>query len=160
MSDERYSYRALGVQGIRTDAGLVVPVPVRWSDMDVYQHVNNARMLTLIEEARTPLLFGDDAPTERLAEGLVLVETHIYYRGQLRHQDSPLQVTMWLSGLRAVEFTVHHEVRALGADPASAPAVVATCRLASFDVAAGRPRRFESEEREYLRELVREPAEK
>lgn len=31
---------------------LHVPIAVRWSDLDAYEHVNNARMFTLLEEAR------------------------------------------------------------------------------------------------------------
>ena len=31
--------------------------PMRWSDMDAYGHVNNARMLTLYEEARVAMMF-------------------------------------------------------------------------------------------------------
>ena len=31
---------------------LAVPVTVRWSDLDAYGHVNNASLLTLLEEAR------------------------------------------------------------------------------------------------------------
>ena len=37
-------------------AGFVAPVPVRWSDIDVYQHVNHATMVTILEEARVPFL--------------------------------------------------------------------------------------------------------
>src|SRR6185312_14454844 len=33
-------------------AGFVAPVPVRWSDIDMYQHVNHATMVTIMEEAR------------------------------------------------------------------------------------------------------------
>jgi len=29
----------------------------RWTDMDVYGHINHAKMVTLLEEARIPLLF-------------------------------------------------------------------------------------------------------
>ena len=32
-------------------------VAVRWSDMDAYGHVNNARFLTLYEEARVAMFF-------------------------------------------------------------------------------------------------------
>src|SRR6185312_2326936 len=35
-------------------AGFVAPVPVRWSDIDMYQHVNHATMVTIMEEARVP----------------------------------------------------------------------------------------------------------
>ncbi|MGH3980641.1 MAG: acyl-CoA thioesterase [Pseudonocardiaceae bacterium] len=33
-------------------------IAVRWSDMDSFGHVNNACTVTLIEEARTELLFA------------------------------------------------------------------------------------------------------
>ena len=33
-------------------ARLTIPVRLRWSDTDGYQHVNNAKMLTLLEEVR------------------------------------------------------------------------------------------------------------
>ena len=42
------------------------PVPVRWSDIDMYQHINHATMVTILEEARVPFLvtpFGDDFAT-------------------------------------------------------------------------------------------------
>jgi acyl-CoA thioester hydrolase len=31
---------------------LDIPVPVRWTDLDAYGHVNNAAMVRLLEEAR------------------------------------------------------------------------------------------------------------
>ncbi|HZC10773.1 MAG TPA: thioesterase family protein, partial [Mycobacterium sp.] len=37
-------------------AGFVAAVPVRWSDIDMYQHVNHATMVTILEEARVPFL--------------------------------------------------------------------------------------------------------
>ena len=34
----------------------ITPVQVRWSDIDMYQHVNHATMVTILEEARVPFL--------------------------------------------------------------------------------------------------------
>jgi acyl-CoA thioester hydrolase len=42
---------------------LFTDVPVRWSDMDAYGHVNNARFLTLYEEARVAMFFVGAAST-------------------------------------------------------------------------------------------------
>jgi acyl-CoA thioester hydrolase len=36
--------------------GFVAPVHVRWSDIDMYQHINHATMVTILEEARIPFL--------------------------------------------------------------------------------------------------------
>lgn len=125
-------------------------VHVRWSDMDVFQHVNHARMVTLLEEARIPWLFEDDRPTVALRNGCVLADLHVKYRGQLRHEDTPLDIAMWIEQLRAVDFTVAYEVRAAGAAPGSPAAVTATTQLAAFDIETQRLRRLSGPEREYL----------
>lgn len=43
-------------------ARITIGVPMRWSDIDGYAHVNNAAMLTLLEEARVAVFWhtGDD----------------------------------------------------------------------------------------------------
>ncbi|MFC4603252.1 acyl-CoA thioesterase [Rhodococcus kronopolitis] len=136
-----------------TTAGAVgfhTKVPVRWSDMDVFQHINHARMVTLLEEARIPWLFEDGRPTVSLRDGAVIADLHVRYRGQLRHDDGPLDVLMWIEAVRAVDFTIAYEVRAGGADPASAPSIVASTQIAAFDIDTQRLRRLTAAEREYL----------
>ncbi|RBO83123.1 acyl-CoA thioester hydrolase [Nocardia puris] len=125
-------------------------VEIRWSDMDVFQHVNHARMVTLLEEARIPWLFEGDRPTSALGKGCVLTDLHVRYRAQLRHEDTPLDIAMWVQRLRAVDFTVGYEVRPNGAAPDSPPAVIASTQLAAFDIETQRLRRFTPEERDYL----------
>ncbi|MGQ4596469.1 thioesterase family protein [Nocardia sp. R6R-6] len=129
-------------------------VDVRWSDMDVFQHVNHARMVTLLEEARIPWLFEDGRPTAPLREGCVLTDLRVRYRGQLRHEDTPLDIAMWIERLRAVDFTIGYEVRASGAEPDSPAAVVASTQIAAFDMPAQRLRRLTDAERDYLSEWM------
>ena len=96
--------------------GFTAPVHVRWSDIDMYQHINHATMVTILEEARVPFLrepFGAEITTI----GLLIAEVNIIYKSQLRLVDSPLQVTMWSKRVRAVDFTVGYEVRSVGAPP-------------------------------------------
>ncbi|WP_439032587.1 acyl-CoA thioesterase [Gordonia terrae] len=136
--------------GTTTDDGYLVKVPVRWSDMDVYAHINHARMVTLLEEARIPWLFYDGRPTAPLRDGCLVSDLHVKYQAQLRHSEGPIEVTMFVQRLRAVDFTVGYEVRAAGADPESRPAVVASTQLVAFDVAAQRIARLTPEQKEYL----------
>lgn len=136
--------------GSVTDAGYLVKVPVRWSDMDVYAHINHARMVTLLEEARIPWLFYDGRPTAALREGCLVADLHVRYQAQLRHSEGPIEVTMFVERLRAVDFTVGYEVRAAGADPSSKPAVIASTQLVAFDVEAQRIARLTAEQKEYL----------
>ncbi|GAA4398453.1 thioesterase family protein [Tsukamurella soli] len=126
--------------------------------MDAYQHINNARMVTLLEEARIPLLFAPDAPTKPLEAGLLVARLEVDYKGQLRHQDSPLQVTLSTARVRAADFVVQHEVRGVDDDPDAAPAVLATVRLAAFDVENQRVHRLSAEQRAYLKDFQPEPA--
>lgn len=122
-------------------------VAVRWSDMDVYGHVNNARVVTLLEEARTELLFGEGARrgAHTLAAGVVVVELSVRYRQPLVYSASPVQVRLWVSELLAASFTLDYVVAGPVGD-----AVTARTQLAAYDTAAQRPRRLTPAEREFL----------
>ena len=72
------------------------------------------------------------------------------YKGQLRLVDSPLQVTIWVNRLRAVDFTLGYEVRSVLADPDSKPAVIAETQLAAFDIEEQRWCGCAPHHREYL----------
>lgn len=132
------------------EIGFHTKVVVRWSDMDAFQHINHARMVTLLEEARIPWLFDEGAPTLTLRDGAVIADLHVRYRGQLRHGDSPLDVLMWVEQIRAVDFTIAYEVRPGGADPTTAPSIVASTQIAAFDIGTQRLRRLTAPERGYL----------
>jgi acyl-CoA thioester hydrolase len=134
--------------------GFVTPVPVRWSDIDMYQHVNHATMVTILEEARVPFLkdaFGADITST----GLLIADVRVAYKAQLRLADSPLQVTIWVRRLRAVDFTLGYEVRPITADLESKPAVIAESQLAAFHVEEQRLVRLSPHHREYLARWVR-----
>jgi acyl-CoA thioester hydrolase len=135
--------------------GFVAPVPVRWSDIDMYQHVNHATMVTILEEARVPFL-KPAFEVDILSIGLLIAEVKVTYKGQLRLVDSPLQVTMWTRRLRAVDFTIGYEVRSVSADPESKPAVIGESQLVAFDIDEQRLVRLAPHHREYLQQWLRE----
>ena len=137
-----------------TTTGFVAAVPVRWSDIDMYQHVNHATMVTILEEARLPFLshaFGADITSV----GLLIADVRVTYKGQLRLVDSPLQVTMWVKRLRAVDFTLGYEVRSVNAESESKPAVIAESQLAAFHIDDQRLVRLSPQHREYLQRWLR-----
>ncbi len=134
--------------------GFTTGVPVRWSDIDMYQHINHATMVTILEEARVDFLrepFADDVKTI----GLLIHEVQVLYKGQLRLADSPLQVTMWTKRLRAVDFTIGYEVRSVQAAPDSRPAVIAETQLAAVHIEQQRLVRLSATHREYLQRWLR-----
>lgn len=132
----------------------MAPVHVRWSDIDMYQHINHATMVTILEEARIPFL---REPFEaRITDiGLLIADVHIAYRGQLRLIDSPLQVTMWSKRVRAVDFTIGYEVRSVGAPADSRPSVIAETQLAAVHIEEQRLERLTPEQRSYLQRYLR-----
>jgi acyl-CoA thioester hydrolase len=134
--------------------GYVAPVHVRWSDIDMYQHINHATMVTILEEARIPFLrapFGEEITTI----GLLIHEVNILYKGQLRLVDSPLQVTMWSKRVRAVDFTVGYEVRSVTAASDSKPSVIAETQLAAVHIKEQRLQRLSPAQRQYLQRYRR-----
>jgi len=134
--------------------GFTTGVQVRWSDIDMYQHINHATMVTILEEARVDFLrepFADDIATI----GLLIHEVQVLYKGQLRLADSPLQVTMWTKRLRAVDFTLGYEVRSVGAAADSRPAVKAETQLAAVHIEEQRLVRLSPTHREYLQRYLR-----
>ena len=135
-------------------AGFTTGVRVRWSDIDMYQHIIHGTMVTLLEEARVDFLrepFAEDVKTI----GLLIHEVRVLYKGQLRLVDSPLQVTMWTKRLRAVDFTLGYEVRSVGAEPTSKPAVIAETQLAAVHIEEQRLVRLSPTHREYLQRWLR-----
>ncbi len=133
----------------RARNGFTTGVRVRWSDIDMYQHINHATMVTILEEARVDFLrepFAEDVKTI----GLLIHEVQVLYKGQLRLADSPLQVTMWTKRLRAVDFTIGYEVRSVQAGLDSKPAVIAETQLAAVHIEEQRLVRLSPGHREYL----------
>lgn len=134
--------------------GFTTPVPVRWSDIDMYQHVNHATMVTILEEARVPFL-KEAFATDIVTIGLLIAEVRVSYKGQLRLVDSPLQVTIRVNRLRAVDFTLGYEVRSAHAAQDSKPAVIGETQLAAFHIDDQRLVRLEPHQREYLQRWLR-----
>ena len=144
------------MQTDRTDpVGYHATVTVRWSDMDAFAHINHARMVTLLEEARIEWLLSEGEANESLIKRALIANVAIAYKKPLRHSDGPLDITLWFEKVRAVDFTIGYEVRAAGAAPDSPPAVTATTRMAMVDVGAETLRRIAPEEKAYLARWTR-----
>ncbi|MCW6008091.1 acyl-CoA thioesterase [Micromonospora sp. CPCC 205371] len=119
---------------------------LRWSDMDVYGHVNNARFLTLFEEARVAMMFvaARDAGVSTLEEGVVIVRHEIDYLRPVDYGD-PVRIEMWIEEIRAARFTVAYELFD-GDEVASRARSV----CAPYDLREQRPRRLTDAERSFL----------
>ena len=114
--------------------------------MDVYGHVNNARFLTLYEEARVALMFtgAREKGLTSLEEGVVISRHEVDY---LRPVDygAPVRIDLWIEEIRPSRFTVAYELLDDGAVASRARSV-----CVPFDLGLGRPRRLSPEERAFL----------
>ena len=137
------------------DFAFVADVPVRWSDMDAFGHINHARVITLMEEARVAWLLSVGEQYAPLIKSAMIVTVEVRYQAQLRHDDSPLRIAMWIKGFRSVDFTIGYEVRSAAASPDSKPACVASTQMAVVDIEKQRLRRLSDTEKSYLQEWSR-----
>lgn len=136
-----------------------VDVRVRWADQDAYRHVNHAVVVTLLEDARTHLLF-DAAAREGVAAfeaGLLVARVDVRYRRPIPWHPRGVRARMWSHAVRAASFVVGYELLLPSNDGADGvewdpkPAVTADTQLVPYDLASARPRRLTDEERSFLR---------
>ena len=101
----------------------------RWSDMDAYRHVNHAQTVTLLEEARLQLLYGEGARhgADLVDGGLVVAKLEAVYHAPLFVNGQPFRVAMTITRMR-----------------------VADVQLAPYDLDNERPRRLTEAERDFL----------
>ncbi|HEX2073849.1 MAG TPA: thioesterase family protein [Geodermatophilus sp.] len=82
------------------------PVQLRWSDPDSLGHVNHARALSLIEDAR--LAMAEGAPG---GSDLILARLEVDYLRQLYYRTGErLCVSSWVTRLGTKSFTVRQEL--------------------------------------------------
>jgi acyl-CoA thioester hydrolase len=131
-----------------------VAVPMRWSDMDAYGPVNNVVYLQYFEMARVALFFERASLEERtgLRRGTVVAAHEIAYKRPVVYSSRPLDVQIWVSGIRAAAFTCHYEVF----DHENL-AVTGSTLLVPFDFSIDRPRRLTPDEKEFLARWGDEP---
>jgi acyl-CoA thioester hydrolase len=124
----------------------VYDCPVRWSDLDAFGHVNNARMLTLYEEARVALMFvgAREAGLTSFEEGVVIFRHEVDYLRPIDYGPG-VRIEMWIEEMRPSRFIVAYELTVAGVLASRARSV-----CVPFDLTTGRPRRLSEAEREFL----------
>lgn len=144
-------------------AGVCVDVALRWGDMDAYGHVNNVRIVSLLEEARiqafgVPTGTGADgqAAPVTLLDGVpdtvqtLIAEHRVRYRRPLQYRNVPARVWVWVAAAKGASIEVAYSVRD-GVD--GTECVTATTTMVFVDSATGRPVRLSQEQRDALTRL-------
>jgi acyl-CoA thioester hydrolase len=134
----------------------ITEVPMRWSDLDAYQHVNNVVFLRYLQEARVDMLFIH-APAhgaEALTEGIVIARHEIEYLAPLSLRPAPVRVETWVTKLSRASFGLGYEVVDVEPDGRRSPYVRAASILVPYDLANERPRPVRPEEHAVLERFL------
>ena len=89
---------------------LSIEIQLRWSDQDLLAHVNNATIMTLVEEARIRALYQLqeqtqwDGPLE-----MVLRTAHTEFLRPVMYEDS-VTVNVWISRIGNTSYVLQHEL--------------------------------------------------
>ncbi len=121
---------------------------VRWSDVDLFAHVNNAAYLRFLDDARFALFpsMGVD-PAGRPTDSLLVVVKHeIEYLAPLAFRPEPVAVDVWVPRIGRSSVDFGYEVVD---DAGDAPAVYlrARSRMVQLDRLTHEPRAFTAGER-------------
>lgn len=148
MSAPATSWSALPVVDVagRTDANDVVTVPIRWSDVDRYGHVNNVSLAGYLQEARILATTAWSPAMRRAGENLwVVARQDVRYVRQLHPSTQQCRVHTGLVRLGTSSITLAASVEAHGDTILNSAAV-----LVCVDRATGRATPIAEETRQVL----------
>ncbi len=87
------------------------PLRVRFSDVDVYGHVNNVKYVEYYQEARVAMMGRLAAEVEDHGVVVVLARTQVEYRQPILFRSEPYEVLNWVTRLGSRSVTVESEIR-------------------------------------------------
>ncbi len=127
------------------------PVQLRWSDPDMLGHVNHARALSLVEDARVAMT--SEPALEGASRDFILARLEVDYLRQLYYRPhEPVTVESWVTRLGTKSVTLQQDLRQDGHVALSAVAV-----LVAFDFAADASRAFDAGERSFWTTFLDQP---
>jgi acyl-CoA thioester hydrolase len=119
--------------------------------MDAFGHVNHANTVTLIEEARVDMLFGEAGRqgAASMVDGMVVARLVVDYHTPLVVDGTSVRVEISVRELRAASFTLDYKVHS-GRRESDAVVATAETLMVPYDLDAARPRRLTDAERDFL----------
>ena len=120
---------------------------VRWDDIDAFGHVNNAKYLTYVQEARVEMLWraGTDIGLEPMLSDMVVAHAEVDFLIPIYEGAIDIDCIIWIGKIGGASFDMFYELKS----PAGLHARLKTVQVA-VDVATKKSRRLSDSEREYL----------
>ena len=120
---------------------------VRWDDVDAFGHVNNAKYLTYVQEARVEMLWRSrtDIGLEPILSDMVVAHAEVDFLLAIYEGAIDIDCIIWIGKIGGASFEMFYELKS----PAGLHARLKTVQVA-VDVATKKSRRLSDAEREYL----------
>lgn len=129
-----------------------IQIPLRWGDLDAYNHVNNVQMMRILEEARVRAFWapevGEALPTAVLvatagSDTITMIAGHVIeYVAAVEYHRDPLDIQLWISAVGGASADIAYEVYSQGT-----LVLRAESTMVFVDAATQRPRRISDAER-------------
>jgi len=120
---------------------------VRWDDIDAFGHVNNAKYLTYVQEARVEMLWRarTDIGLEPMLSDMVVAHAEVDFLIPIYEGAIDIDCIIWIGKIGGASFDMFYELKS----PVGLHARLKTVQVA-VDVATKKSRRLSDSEREYL----------
>jgi len=126
------------------------PVQLRWSDPDSYGHVNHARALSLLEDARLAMAAAAPGTAAGRLPDIILARLEVDYLRQLYYRVGELlTVRSWVARIGTKSVTVRQE---LIQDDAAAIRADGVCVM--FDIQTDTSRALTDDERAFWSQFL------
>ncbi len=121
---------------------------IRFSDVDVYRHVNNVKYFEYFQEARIAFItaLGRDVTDSGLRQ--VVAQIDVDYKRPLLFRPEPYVVETWVTDVGRSSYAL--KARIVDGEPGSASYSEAAVRMVAFDMETQRSRPLNDEERAAL----------
>jgi acyl-CoA thioester hydrolase len=124
---------------------------IRWDDLDAFGHVNNAKYLVFVQEARVDLFWK-----ERIEKGLkpvfddmVVARAEVDYKIPITKTNHDFDISIWVSKIGGAAFDLEYEIES----EEGIHARLKTVQVA-VDLETKKSRRLTDEERAILTEYL------
>ncbi|MFJ2770261.1 acyl-CoA thioesterase [Streptomyces sp. NPDC087300] len=93
--------------------GLLCRLTPRYSDLDLFGHVNNIRLLELVQDALFSLAWPDEVDG-LFSDGFFIARHEIDYHARMKRGFQPVPVEVWVEAVGNSSFTVRCACRQEG----------------------------------------------
>ena len=120
----------------------MVPLYLRWSDVDAYGHVNNVAIVGLLEQARVLALWSDADPllpplTATSDVWVLVADVCVKYLRPIDHRTEPIEAEVSVAKAAGASFVIAYRLLVDGIE-----CVSATTTMALVDAHTGAPTRL------------------